>query len=61
MTTTDQDQAAPTTYVAVCRLDDIEVEGGVAALVAGEAVAVFRTHDDRVHALNRTAAAIARG
>ncbi len=29
----------------VCRLDDIEVEGGVAALVDGAAVAVFRTHD----------------
>ena len=36
---------------AVCRLDDIEVEGGVVALVAGEAVAVFRTYDDEVHAL----------
>lgn len=36
---------------AVCRLDDIEREGAVLALVAGEAVAVFRTYDDRVHAL----------
>ena len=47
--TTDQEQ---TTYTAVCRLDDIEVEGGVLALVDGEAVAVFRTHDDDVHALS---------
>jgi nitrite reductase (NADH) small subunit len=39
-------------YVAVCRLDDIAREGGVLALVAGEAVAVFRTHDDQVHALS---------
>ena len=36
----------------VCRLDQIEVEGGVCALVAGAAVAVFRTHDDRVYALS---------
>jgi nitrite reductase (NADH) small subunit len=35
----------------VCRLDQIEVESGVTALVAGEAVAVFRTHDDEVYAL----------
>ena len=41
-----------TTYVAVCRLDDIVPESGVLALVAGEAVAVFRTHDDEVHALS---------
>ena len=36
----------------VCRLDQIEREGGVAALVGGEAVAVMRTHDDRVYALS---------
>ncbi|MDP2775766.1 MAG: nitrite reductase small subunit NirD [Nocardioides sp.] len=36
----------------VCRLTDIEVEGGVAALVDGEAVAVFRTYDDQVFALS---------
>lgn len=36
----------------VCRLTDIEVEGGVAALVEGEAVAVFRTYDDQVFALS---------
>lgn len=35
----------------VCRLDELDVERGVAALVHGQAVAVFRTHDDRVHAL----------
>lgn len=44
-TTTD------TTYTTVCRLDQIEVEGGVAALVGGEAVAVFRTFDDEVWAI----------
>jgi nitrite reductase (NADH) small subunit len=35
----------------VCRMDDLEVEGGVTALVHGRAVAIFRTHDDRVFAL----------
>lgn len=40
-----------TTYTAVCPLDRIEVEGGVCALVGGEAVAVFRTYDDEVFAL----------
>ena len=36
----------------VCLLDDIEVEGGVAALVAGFAVAIFRTHDGNVYAIS---------
>ena len=36
----------------VCRLDAIDVEGGVAALVDGEAVAVFRTYDGGVFALS---------
>jgi len=39
-------------YLAVCRVDDIEVEGGVAALVGGEAVAIFRTHDGNIHAIS---------
>ena len=38
--------------VPVCLLDDIEVEGGVAALVAGAAVAIFRTHDGNVYAIS---------
>lgn len=42
----------PTTYTEVCRLTDIEVEGGVAALVAGSAVAIFRTHDGNVYAMS---------
>ena len=41
-----------TAYTTVCRLDQIEVEGGVCALVAGEAVAVFRTYDDQVFVLS---------
>ena len=39
-------------YVAVCRVEDIDRESGVAALVAGQAVAVFRTYDDRIYALS---------
>jgi nitrite reductase (NADH) small subunit len=36
---------------AVCPVAAIPVERGVAALVGGEAVAVFRTHDGSVHAI----------
>ena len=39
-----------TAYETVCRLDDIEVERGVAALVRGDAIAIFRTHDGNVYA-----------
>jgi nitrite reductase (NADH) small subunit len=38
--------------VPVCRLDQIEVEGGVTALVEGAAVAIFRTHDGNVYAMS---------
>ncbi len=41
-----------TGWVPVCRLDQIEVEGGVAALVEGAAVAIFRTHDGNVYAIS---------
>jgi nitrite reductase (NADH) small subunit len=40
------------TYTLVCRLDDIDVEGGVAGLVDGEAVAIVRTHDGNVYAIS---------
>jgi nitrite reductase (NADH) small subunit len=55
-----------TTWVTVCPLDAIARESGVAALVHGEPVAVFRTHTDEVHALSnldpRTGASVlARG
>ena len=39
------------TYTVVCRVEDIEVEGGVCALVGGRAIAIFRTHDGNVHAI----------
>jgi nitrite reductase (NADH) small subunit len=53
-------------YTAVCRIDDIDRESGVAALVAGRAVAVFRTHDDQIYALSNydpvaAASVLARG
>ena len=35
----------------VCRLDQVPVERGVAALVDGQQVALFRTSDGTVHAL----------
>jgi nitrite reductase (NADH) small subunit len=35
----------------VCRVDDLEVERGATALVHGQAVAIFRTHDGAVYAL----------
>jgi nitrite reductase (NADH) small subunit len=38
-------------WTPVCRLVELEVERGAAALVNGQAVAVFRTHDDSVYAL----------
>jgi nitrite reductase (NADH) small subunit len=36
----------------VCRLDELESEGGVAAVVDGRAVAIFLTHDGNVHAIS---------
>ena len=35
----------------MCRLADLEVRRGVAALVHGQAVAIFRTDGDHVHAV----------
>lgn len=39
-------------WAMVCRYDDIMAERGVAALVDGTAVAVFRTHDGALFALS---------
>ena len=39
-------------WTAVCRYDDLIPERGIAALVDGVAVAVFRTHDGELHALS---------
>jgi nitrite reductase (NADH) small subunit len=38
-------------WTKICPLEELPVERGVTALVHGQAVAVFRTHDDRVYAL----------
>jgi nitrite reductase (NADH) small subunit len=38
-------------WTAVCRYDDLIPERGVAALVDGIAVAVFRTHEGALYAL----------
>lgn len=66
MTTTSADPTTPGVATLVCRLEDVEREGGVAALVGGEAVAVFRTYDDGVYALSNVdpcslASVLARG
>lgn len=46
-------EVAPATedWQPVCRVEELEVERGATALVHGQAVAVFRTHDGEVHAL----------
>ncbi|MGD9961663.1 nitrite reductase small subunit NirD [Nocardioides sp.] len=44
MTQTDE-------WQPVCRLVELEVERGATALVHGQALAIFRTPDDRVYAL----------
>lgn len=49
---TSTDPAGLATYTLVCRLEQIEVEGGVAALVDGAAVAIFRTHNGYVYAMS---------
>ena len=41
------------TWHDVCLLSDLSRERGAAALLDGVQVAVFRTHDDRVHAVQQ--------
>ncbi|MBT0994545.1 nitrite reductase small subunit NirD [Cellulomonas sp. DKR-3] len=45
--------AGTTSWTAVCRLDDLAPERGVAALVAGEQVALFRLVDGTVLAVQQ--------
>lgn len=40
-------------WVRICHVDDLERERGRAALVDGEQVALFRTHEDRIHAVQQ--------
>jgi nitrite reductase (NADH) small subunit len=42
-----------TMWVRVCTFDDLERERGLAALIDGQQVALFRTHEDRVHAVQQ--------
>ena len=49
--TQDLQRATVEDWQPVCRVVDLEIERGAAALVHGQAIAVFRTHDDRVYAL----------
>lgn len=44
--------AEPDGWTTVCPLEKLQPERGVCALVAGEPVAVFRTHDDSLYALH---------
>ncbi|MEP6814414.1 MAG: nitrite reductase small subunit NirD [Marmoricola sp.] len=39
-------------WVAVCRLEDLDVERGVAVLVHGRGIAVFRTREREVRAVS---------
>lgn len=53
-------------WQAVCALEEIEVERGVAALVHAQAIAIFRTARDEIHALanqdpSQRGAVLARG
>jgi nitrite reductase (NADH) small subunit len=45
-------RAAPR-WVRICAVSDLERERGRAALVDGEQIALFRTHDDRIHAVQQ--------
>lgn len=49
--TTTIDENALEDWRPVCRVAELEVERGVTALVHGQAIALFRTHDDAVFAL----------
>jgi nitrite reductase (NADH) small subunit len=48
-----EDVADRDEWEALCRLEDLVPERGVAALVGGEQVALVRLHDDRVLAVQQ--------
>jgi nitrite reductase (NADH) small subunit len=50
---TDPPRRPLAVWVRVCRVADLERERGLAALIDGEQVALFRTHDDRIHAVQQ--------
>lgn len=45
------EESATGRWQPVCRVAELEVERGATALVHGQAIAIFRTQDDRVYAL----------
>ncbi|GLZ54376.1 nitrite reductase small subunit NirD [Actinomycetospora sp. NBRC 106378] len=49
---TPAEPSSGTGWTEVCPLEKLQPERGVCALVGGEPVAVFRTHDDRLFALH---------
>jgi nitrite reductase (NADH) small subunit len=44
-------RASEDEFLPVCRVADLVVERGATALVHGQAIAIFRTHNDTVYAL----------
>ena len=50
---TDPPRRPLAVWVRVCTMSDLERERGLAALIDGEQVALFRTHDDRIHAVQQ--------
>ncbi|MFN8077092.1 MAG: nitrite reductase small subunit NirD [Kineosporiaceae bacterium] len=40
------------TWTSICRFDELLPERGVAALVEGTQIAIFRLHDDSLHAVD---------
>lgn len=52
MPTAARDGDVTTDWLGICRVDRVPRGGGVAALVHGRQVALFRTDDDRWHALD---------
>ena len=50
---TDPPRRPLAVWVRVCRISELERERGLAALIDGEQVALFRTHEDRVHAVQQ--------
>jgi nitrite reductase (NADH) small subunit len=53
MTVTATSLTPSTVWVRVCALGELERERGRAALIDGEQVALFVTHDDRVYAVQQ--------
>jgi len=45
--------AAAPGWTRICRVDDLLVERGAAALVDGHQIALFRTYDGRIHATDQ--------